>query len=458
MSTDKLVELIPVEKFFYHGTVLGDEYVIGIAITSANDIMLNDDLIKEAMYYLYKRHPLFRAHIHVDSISKKIYFAIPTVYEKTADEMKFQRCRLSSRSDLTREIERFSVQCLDYKSKVLLWGLEVMEYEQNEQNIHVFVLSVPMYMTDGVNITALTIELINIVNSLMQNKKCQEMIQSLDLVDDVEKIIEKYNLAGDKYREDFEKNRKNKPQINFQLPNSFKNNDYGYKINLLPLEVELTRKLVAYAKKNEIKVNSILTTAFYYALKELYAENGIRIQKDVTMYVMVNLRFRVEPNIDFSHVRDYATGFGLELEYPSFGKYENMLDDCKYVEKEVKQNIKDCTMFDWILNGQDEIFDDTDLKTVYAEHDAARVCDFLMSNTGTWVADRKKVLDGPIKIDELYYGDSLKSFPTMNIPFILHIHTFNERLMIQLSSNRTRINSIYSDRFIILFEKYLRKF
>ena len=62
-----------------------------------------------------------------------------------------------------------------------------------------------------------------------------------------------------------------------------------------------------------------------------------------------------------------------------------------------------------------------------------------------------------MKIKELYYGDSLKSYPTMNIPFILHIHTFNNRLMVQLSSNRSKISSIHSDKFLFIFKTFLEK-
>jgi hypothetical protein len=245
------------------------------------------------------------------------------------------------------------------------------------------------------------------------------------------------------------------------LPNSFKNPiESGYKMNLLTLEIETTHKLVLYSKKYDIKVNSILVAAFFYSLKVLYQEKGLKMPKDVSTYIMVSLRFRFLPNIDFSHIRDCTSGFNLELEFPNFGKYESFSDDCKLIDKLVLKNINDKTNLDWILNEDTKQIDElykTNPESMNSVLDNERQCDVLISNNGTWVSDRKNVIKGPMKIKELYYGDSLNSYPTMNIPFILHMHTFNNRLMIQLSSNRGRITSIYSDRFILIYKAFLEK-
>jgi hypothetical protein len=461
MNKENLVELIPIEKYFYYGSLQGDEYVNGIAFTGADNIHLNDGLIKEAMYYLYKRHPLFRAHIHVDSTSGKIYFAIPTDYEKIVDDMKFQRCQLSSRADVIHELERFNVQTFDYENKCLLWRLEVIEYVEDNVKMQVFALVVPMYMTDGINIAVLCIELVNILNSLLQNQKCNEMIEKLEFIENMQQLAEKHQLITDVEKENFEKYRKNELDVFFNIPNKLMNiADSGFKMNLLTLDVELTKSLISFAKLNKIKLTGLLTTATFYAFKDLFEENKISMQKDVSVFVPVNLRFRVEPKIDFSHTRICVLGCYLNLFYPNFGKYENMIEESKYVDKILADKIKDRSIFDFFIDDKYEamsaLYEQMDLNSIYCLFDSQRNCDLIISNTGTYAADQKKVLDGPLKIDELYYGDSLKSYPTQHVPLIVHVHTFNGRLMIQLSSNKKKLNSVYADRFMVLFEKYLK--
>ena len=461
MADYRLVELIPVEKFFYYSTLFGDEFVNGITIT--NYIKLDDFMIKEAMFYLYKRHPLLRAHFKLDDTN--IYFAIPFNDEKTITDMNFERHNLKSRDELVKELERFSVQTLDYSKKDILWRLEVVTFIEKDCENTAFTITLPMNMTDGINITVLCIELINILNSLLNSEICFEMTEKLELLDDVKTLIKKHNLDNEKYWEGYKNSRSNLPVVSYLLPNSLKNPiESGYKINLLTFDIETTQKLVLYSKKHEIKVNSILVAAFFYSLKELYKEKGLKMPKDVSILIMVSLRFRFVPNIDFSHVRDCTSGFPLDLEFPKFGKYEKFPDDCKFIDKLVLKNINDHSNLDWILNDTkyidtkliDELYK-KDPESINPILDNERLCDVLISNNGTWVSDRKKVIDGPMKIKELYYGDSLKSYPTMNIPFILHIHTFNNRLMVQLSSNRSKISSIHSDKFLFIFKTFLEK-
>lgn len=463
MSDYKLVELMPVEKFFYYGSLFGDEFVNGIAITRCKSSELDDATVKEAMFYLYKRHPLLRAHIEVDEKKPNcFYFAIPLKHEKTVDEMKFERCILKSRVELIKELERFSVQTLEYHEKCLLWRLEVITFSENDCENAVFIITIPMNCTDGINITCLCIELVNILNSLLNKDTCVEMTEHLDLLDNSLNLIKMHNLADEEYWENYEKFRKNANIVPFLLPNVFKSEtESGYKMDLLALDVDSTQNIVLFAKEHKIKVNSVLVSAVFYSLKIMYEEKGLKMPKDVSVYVMVSLRIRLEPNIDFSHTRTCTSAILLELEYPDFGKYENFFDDCKFVDRMVPKKIKERSMFDWILNEDSKLIDETyktDPQKLNAILDNQRLCDVVISNNGTWVYDRKKVINGPIKIEELHYGDSLKSFPTMNIPFILHMHTFNERLMIQLSSNRSKISSISSDRFLFIFKKVLENF
>ena len=181
--------------------------------------------------------------------------------------------------------------------------------------------------------------------------------------------------------------------------------------------------------------------------------------KDVSFFLPVNLRFRVQPNINFAHTRLCVLACNINLLYSDFGKYDNMINESKYVDNMLAESIKNGSIFDLIFNFIEEKYIDTsktDINTIYKIQDLQRTCDVILSNTGTYVSDKIKVVDGPLKIDELYYGDSLKSYPSQHNPFILHVHTFNERLMFQLSTNKTKISSSCAQRFLELFEKHFR--
>ena len=49
-----------------------------------------------------------------------------------------------------------------------------------------------------------------------------------------------------------------------------------------------------------------------------------------------NLRFRVQPNIDFSHIRSMTTYVNPILPNPEFGKFENIWKDTKVIDDIVK--------------------------------------------------------------------------------------------------------------------------
>ena len=461
MNNHKLVELISLENWLYHGSIHGDEYVNGIVITKINNLMINDDLIKEMMFYLYKRHPLFRAHIYKDEVTGKVFFAIPVEYEKTANEMKYERRQVSSKVKLIHDIEEFSCQPLDYESSCILWRLGLFEYEEDGDLNCAFVLIVPMYMTDGINITVLCIELVNILNSLLKGETCCEMIEQLDLIDNVHIIAEKSNLINENVCKKYEQYYKNENEVLFNLPNKLMNcEDFGVKINLLKFNTSFTRKIVSFAKLNGIKINGLLTCAMFYAFKELFEENKIFMQKDVSIFIPVNLRFRAVPNIDFSHARACVTACNLNLFYPNFGKYENIIDEAKYVDQVLAEHIENGSIYSFFIDEKfshfPDLYKNSNLKSIYKLIDSERNCDIVFSNTGTY-ASKKKVISGPIEIHELYFGDSLKCNPSQHNPFMLHCHTFNDQLMFQLTTNRTKIHTNHSDRYMELFERHLMK-
>jgi hypothetical protein len=67
------------------------------------------------------------------------------------------------------------------------------------------------------------------------------------------------------------------------------------------------------------------------------------------------------------------------------------------------------------------------------------------------------VYAGPLKITESYFSDSLQSKPNILPGLIFHIGFWDGQIMIQLSSNKYVIGSVFVDRLMILFEEHLKK-
>ena len=79
-----------------------------------------------------------------------------------------------------------------------------------------------------------------------------------------------------------------------------------------------------------------------------------------------------------------------------------------------------------------------------------------LSNIGTYATDMQKVLDGPLKIEEIYFGD-ISSGTVSIYSLSLFVLTFNNKLMFRLSTNRKLFDSNHSDRFMVLFEQQLKR-
>jgi hypothetical protein len=160
----------------------------------------------------------------------------------------------------------------------------------------VFYITVPHCISDGINITTLCFEFVNILNSILQNKECNEMSEHLNVIDTFETLIETSNIITDDMIERYRQRKKEKVAI-FRSPKKLANIsvDAGAKINLLLIDEVSTKKLIGYAKANKIKLNSVFTVAMLNSFKELYKENDIEFPKDLNLFLPVSLRHRLKP-------------------------------------------------------------------------------------------------------------------------------------------------------------------
>ncbi len=129
-----------------------------------------------------KRHPLLRANISHDPVLKSVNLIIKNKY---AEDLDLEWCRIDSRVFLTKTLEEFNSKLFEYEKKCLLWRCKVIEFKENGINKFCLALVLPLYITDGINITTITIELVNIINSILNDRECEEMRINLDLIDNL---------------------------------------------------------------------------------------------------------------------------------------------------------------------------------------------------------------------------------------------------------------------------------
>jgi hypothetical protein len=74
----------------------------------------------------------------------------------------------------------------------------------------IFGLILPLYMTDGLNITTLVFEFTNIINSLLNQTKCEEMLNKLEICPNMHELLMKRGFLNDNVKNEVENERNNR--------------------------------------------------------------------------------------------------------------------------------------------------------------------------------------------------------------------------------------------------------
>lgn len=460
-------ELSLFEKWFWAVTTFGDSLVINVSIIEPQDVEITKDLLLSALNYMCMRHPLFRAHVKRDTESKKLFFEIAQDANSVKDQMDIKISQLDSEENLISELEKFNDKLFKFEQKCLLWRVKLLNYIKDSKNMQALALVVPAFATDGVNITVISWELLNILNSIIQGKECEEMLEKLELHPSLIDTVHKHNIFPKEKQELRASERQNELDINFTLPYKFKDLDqHGTKIHLYPLDSERTQHLIHESRKRNVTLTALIIAATYHAFKRLYEENNLAMQKDMTCIIPANLRFRLQPKVNFSHMRPFVSGVHIGMSYPNItGDLNNIWNEADYIANAVVGAIDMETgrIFDFSHNFQImqheldnyEKFEN-DSNRVRELFNCENSCDLVMSNIGVYAENEKKVLDGPLKLLETYFGDSLPSYPNICPAVMFHINTWRGRMMIEMSSQKTVFAPRYSDRFFEHFKNVLR--
>lgn len=436
------------EKKLYQCSKHGDSLVLGVAIVQAKNRKLTKAVVRRALSIMWNRHPLLAAYLEHDTLNDKVYL----INNNDQDlEFDLEWSVIASREKLTYELEQFNNKLFNYKNRGILWRCKVIKFIEDSIDKYAVSVVLPLFMTDGINISTISIEIVNIINAILTGTECEEMKTKLELIDNLHVLTSKYKLYSEKQKKDANLTNQNC----FLLSEKFQSfNEKGLKISLLKINKELSKKLITLSKEKKCKLTGFLNACILYALRELYLENGLKFPCDLSCGVPANLRLRYKPNLDFSHVRFQVCLTRYNLSYPIFGDFKDLWSDASYINNQIEKCtcMEDGSLFS-ITHANDQLedlnLDESDLiKLREANH-----FDLILSNIGTYVSDRKKQFPGPFQIKELYHGDSQNSSPNIIAALIFHVCSWNDELQILLSSNKHSIGSAYIDRLVYLIEK-----
>jgi hypothetical protein len=331
-------ELTPLEKMFSNPCAAGDYMVMGTSFIETSGQEINASLVHEALVLLQKRHPFYTAWLDVHKAENRMFI---TINDEDAHlfESRIQLEWLDltnepfSRQTLIDESNRFDSTVFVYSPENLLWRVQVISYKEAEKIKYVINLVVHICICDGLNITTVSIELVNILNALLTGQECDEMRNKLEPCEDLHAMCEKTKLFREEHQATIQK-LNNREMTKFNLDKKFRSyNESGFYLDLFVMDKALTSSILTKCKPNKVRLTGFFQTALFYALKELYSENGLEFPKSLLIELAASLRVRYQPVMDFAHSRLQTVVVIFPVDENKFGEFADFWQDARYINE-----------------------------------------------------------------------------------------------------------------------------
>jgi hypothetical protein len=270
-----LYELTKYEKVILDTTLLGDFNVISSTFFHVDQqettIKLDETLVRKALCILQKRHPYLRSSTFVDSCGKKAFFKVLDLDEASLNaKIEFESVGLCGETEITKLMEAFNSRLFTVNEDQLMWRCQLATIEQD--NKYLINLSVGLHITDGINISTISLELINILNSLLTNQNdSDEMNVILEPSLSLNELAFNKGLFTQTQQDTVDALARQKDPVQFVLHEKFKSaQETGLKINLIRLDQDMTRQLIQKCKSNQTRITGCLNASIFYALRFVF--------------------------------------------------------------------------------------------------------------------------------------------------------------------------------------------
>jgi hypothetical protein len=461
-------ELSTFEKIWSNLCLSGDYITMATSFIESKDSQtcLTESLLMEALVCMQRRHPFLRAHLEIQGLDHEtMFFALMDEHEaRDKIELKFVDLTPYSREKLLDESAHFNSLLFDFNQRHLLWRSELISYQQDDKIKYVLNLAFFVTLTDGLNSTALSIEIANILNALLSGQTCHEMVHQLEPAESLFAYCSKSNIFKlDAHLHLVEKLEKEQKRVQLLFPSSFKGSDEGFKLEFFKLKKETTAKIIELSKCHKIRLTAFFYTALYYALAKLYRENDLPTLDQVTLELPASLRVRYKPMLEVAHARHHIVTIAFSTKRERFGEYSDFWKDCRYIDDEVKKAccIENKSLFSFSFANLHEL--NERLRKAKSSEERSHVAlnsfssDLILSNLGNTVSNQTRLFPGPMQIEELYCSDSLQTNPRLSSAILAHLLFWNGQIMVQFGANRAVIADVYLQRLIHFYKETIHE-
>lgn len=411
-------------------------------VANIGDLGKVHKLARETLELLQKRHPFLRAHLEIND--ENTFLVLDNKCEH--GEIQFESVDLTdqqqtpSRDSLINTCAQFNVRLFDI-AKEFLWRVQLISYQDQGHIKYILNLVLNMAITDGLSITNLSAEFLNIFNSLYTGQSCREMKETLEPCESIHYYFEKGHLFNEEHAKQA-KEFKAKKSL-FKLHKYFESNETGFHLELFKFDPETSSMLVKTCKSLNVRVTAFFYTAMMYSMKRLYVENGLQFASCFPVEFAMNLRMRFKPNIPLEACRFMVTFGEDEI---ILCESEDFATDCQNMQTLVDKcsSVQTGAVFADIYN--------TLNSSLEPEHNYTDIC---LSNLGTFVSDSKDIVDGPLKIKEIYCSDSMHLYPHLGLALQVHVIFWKGEINVQFGANKRYFTIGYSKRFVELLREVI---
>ncbi|RNA07530.1 hypothetical protein BpHYR1_048307 [Brachionus plicatilis] len=466
MNSEKIFKLSSFERALVNICQSGDCIIMSTSFFDNKlNIKLDKSIVKKALILMQNRHPLLNSYLETSKLTNKMLLKVPS--EKLSDKIKLEWLDLTNhqvtREQLINESAKFHAVPFFNEEKSLLWKIQVIEFKCDEKLNFIMNLVTHMIISDGLSISCLSVEIVNIINALIDGKECDEMKILLEPLADLHTLCKERNLFKESHLKTIEElSNAKKPKL--ALPEKFNTKKRGFLLDLFKLDKIKTETIMKISKSNGIRVTSYFQTIAIYALRKLFLENDAPFPEQIPVDIPANLRFRLNPKVDLNACRFLTAITSFATDKEKFGRYDDFWTDARYIHEMITKSTSTETGSIFSLTHSEliEIFNqcfrftnssETACKFLNLMDD--QVCDLSVSNLGPFVNDYIKEFDGNFSIKEIYCSDLLLSVPKITNAIIMHVMYWKGETMFQMGANNYYIDLSYFKRYKELLMEFI---
>lgn len=468
MESEKKIPLSTYERILVNICRTGDCIIMSTSfIDNKTNYKLEKSLVQKALAYMQNRHPFLNSYLEMNRLTNKMYLKVSP--EKLTDKINLVWLDLTldnkTREQLITESANFHAEPFLEEANSLLWKIQIIEYISDGNLKFVMNLVTNMVISDGLSISCLSVEILNIINALIDEKVCEEMEINLKPIEDLHTLCKERNLFKESHTKTIKKLNKIK-KSKLVLPDKFNAKKKGFLLDFFILDKKMTENIVKLSKSNGIRVTSYFHTIAIYALRKLFLENDFTFPEQIPVEIPANLRFRLDPKVDLNACRFMTAIAEFSTEKEKFGKYSDFWADTKIIHEAIVKSTSVetgsifCQTHYKYLDMFNQLFRFTKSKRFACklmEFLDKEFCDLGVSNLGSFVNDGIKEFDGKLSIKEIYCSDLLISVPKVTSAIIIHLMYWKGETMFQIGANNYYIDSVYFNRFKDLIKETIQE-